>query len=171
MGAQDTPHRFRVNKRVALPKFISPKDPFKSETQAVTAEARPKQMAVEKPQPVRATNAPAVTAAPRKFSPTRAVQWVGELGKKFNPLALLPRKPRAASAAKATRLPVQPEFSLDTVRVLRNDLSDADAEADVTMGGGTKRHPASVLAVAARARAVGQVMDRLSSKLFDAGPV
>lgn len=173
MGAQDTPHRFRVNKRVALPKFVSPSNPFTSEAQPVVAGARAEPVSAKTPQPVRATNAPAVTVAPRKLSAVRAVKWVGEVSRKLNPLALLPRRPKAAAVfaknAETTPAPVQSELSLDTVRVLRNDLSDADAEADVTPRRDPGRLQAPVIAMTARAEAVGQVMDRISAKFFDAG--
>lgn len=47
--------------------------------------------------------------------------------RKFNPFAYLPKRIAEKRAAK-TRTPVQAELSLEKVKVIRNDLSDADLE-------------------------------------------
>jgi len=166
IGAHGEAHRFRVNKRVALPKFVSPNNPFASGAQQECAEARTTTAAMPTKAKVRATNAPAPPAALRKLSPVQALKWVGELGAKLNPLAMLRRRAwPVANAPAGVTPPVQRELSLDTVRVLRNDLSDADAEAAV--GSGTRPVRSSgVFAVTARAEVA---MDRISSKLFGAG--
>ena len=93
MGAHGEPHRFRVNSRVALPKFVSPKNPFTSGAQQERAEARPT-AAVPTEAKVRATNAPASPVALRKPSPVRALKWAGGWGAKLNPLALWKRRPK-----------------------------------------------------------------------------
>ena len=168
MGAHGEAHRFRVNKRVALPKFVSPKNPFASGAQQARAEAR-LTAAFPTEATARATNAPAPPAALRKLSPVRAIQWMGEVGQKLNPMALLKRQPAAASGAAARVVaPIQRELSLDTVRVLRNDLSDADAEAAVGSAKLPQFRNSAVLAVTARAEVA---MDRISSKFFGAGEV
>ena len=161
VGSHGEIHRFRENKRVTMPKFNLTKNPFASGAQHERAEARPT-AAFPTEAMARATNAPAPPAALRKLSPARAIRWVGEIGQMLNPLALLKRAPKAASnAAALATSPVQRELSLDTVRVLRNDLTDAD-EADAL-----KPAPknSGVLAMTARAEVA---MDRLSSKLFGA---
>ena len=169
IGACGESHRFRVNKRVALPKFVSPKNPFASGAQQERAEARPT-AAFPTEATARATNAPATPAALRKLSPARALKWAGELAAKLNPLVLVKRRPAAALRAAVrsdSAVPVQRELSLDTVRVLRNDLSDADAEAAVGRGAQRARN-AGMFAVTAKAEVA---MDRISSKFFGAGDV
>ena len=162
MGAHGESHRFRVNKRVALPKFGSIKDPFASGAQHERAEARTTTAAMPTKAKIRATNAPAPPVALRKLRPARALKWAGEVGAKLNPLAWLKRRaaPTSNSAARMVA-PVQPELSLDAVRVLRNDLSDADAEASVGMKLVPKN--SGVLAMTAKAEVA---MDKLSSKFF-----
>ena len=59
---------------------------------------------------------------------------------------------------------VQRELSLDAVRVMRNDLSDADAETRAAMTPEAKS--SGMLGMTAKAEVA---MDKLSSKLF--GPV
>jgi hypothetical protein len=85
---------------------------------------------------------------------------------RLNP-ARLWRRPAtpAPRLAAAVQLPVQRELSLDTVRVLRNDLSDADTEAARGRGPTAARNSA-VSAVTAKAELA---MDRISSKFFGAG--
>jgi len=167
IGAQGESHRFRVNKRALLPKFGSPKDPFASGAQQERAEARPT-AAVPTKAKVRATNAPAPPAALRKLSLVPALKWVGGLGRKLNPLAWWKRWPAPVSAAARVVAPVQPELSLDTVRVVRNDLSDADVEVGQFNGGTAKSQHSTMLAMTEKAEVA---MDRISSKFFGTGDV
>jgi hypothetical protein len=158
VGSHGDAHRFQINKRMALPKFISPKNPFASGAQQERAEARPPAASPTEAK-IRASNAPATPAALRKLNPARAIQWVGAVGQKLNPLSLLKRAPRPVSAASKELPPHQPELSLDTVRVLRNDLSDSDEESPMKPA---PKHT-GVLAMSARAEVA---MDKLSSKIF-----
>jgi len=168
MGAHGEAHRFRVNKRVALPKFGPPKNPFASGAQQERAEARPT-AAVPTEAKVRATNAPASPVALRKLSPVRALNWVGGLGQKLNPLVWWKRRPAAVSSAVArVAAPVQPELSLDAVRVLRNDLSDADTETGPAYGDHALARNSGVLAMTSKAEVA---MDRISSKFFGTGDI
>ncbi len=81
----------------------------------------------------------ATKAEPRKMPAASTVAVVppskpaplGEWVKKLNPLRLLPAQTHNGNKplrAKATRPPVQAELSLEKVKVMRNDLSDADLE-------------------------------------------
>jgi hypothetical protein len=160
IGAQGESHRFRVNQRVLLPKFNLTKNPFASGAQQERAEARPT-AAVPTEAKVRATNAPAPPVALRKLNPTRALKWVGGLGAILDPRMWFPRQQSATSNAARVPTPVQRELSLESVQVLRNDLSDADGEACAWMKP-APRH-SGVQAMTAKAEAA---MDRLSSKLF-----
>jgi len=164
IGARGEAHRFRVDKRALLPKFGSAKNPFASGAQQERAEARPT-AAVPTEAKVRATNAPAPPAALRKLSLVRALKWAGMLGAKLNPLALLRWRSTATTpVVSPVATLVQRELSLDAVRVLRNDLTDADAEASAGTKLATKS--AGMLGMTAKAEVA---MDKLSSKFF--GPV
>jgi len=169
IGGHSESHRFRVNKRVALPKFGSLKNPFASGAQQARAEARPPTAASPTEARVRAANAPATPAALRKLSPARILKWVSEQVEKLNLLTRW-KRPRAAVSSAAARMaasaPVQRELSLDTVRVLRNDLTDADAEASEAFG---RIGPAQKSAVLAMTEKAEVAMDRISSKFFGTG--
>jgi hypothetical protein len=110
---------YHISDRAYLPKFISPKNPFAP--------------------PVKAEPAPPVVVAPIKkgmasdgtktqklptFPATRfrKASWVS----KFNPISIW-RGSRPPTPQKA-QPPLQAELSLDRVKVVHNDLSDADVE-------------------------------------------
>ncbi|MEY4917923.1 MAG: hypothetical protein RL616_1836 [Verrucomicrobiota bacterium] len=93
---------YRAKKNIYLPKFNAGKNPF-----APKAEA-PAEPAVAE---VKKISAP---VAPR---PARAANWTDKL----NPF----RAPQLVESPVAVE---QVEFSLDAVKVLHNDLSDADVE-------------------------------------------
>ena len=100
---------YRETRRGFVPKFNSDKNPF-------TPKA-----AVEKKKatPVAAPAAAPVVEKPvaRSTRPARAASWV----EKINPF-------RAPEPVKSFGRAEQPELSLDTVKVLRNDLAEADIE-------------------------------------------
>jgi hypothetical protein len=107
---------YREDKRVYLPKFNTGKNPFESKP----AEAAPE------PAPAKITEKPVAAPVParaRKFSPkpagpVRAVSWKDKL----NPFrAPTPSAPPMVGA-------VQTELSLEAVKVVHNDLADADIE-------------------------------------------
>lgn len=109
---------YRENKRVYLPKFNTDKNPFAPKTleqkAAVPAPMPPSAKQVSRPVVVTAQKLPAL--AP---TPLRATNWANKL----NPF-------RAAPAVAATPMPMgQPELlSLNDVKVIHNDLTDADVE-------------------------------------------
>jgi hypothetical protein len=106
---------YRQNKQVTLPKFASPKNPFTpskvpEETTAVPA----KQAAA--PRLADAQKLPAIPGAPKSLA-----AWTSKL----NPASLW----SGATSAEQKVLPaVQTELSLDSIKVVHNDLSDADVE-------------------------------------------
>ena len=149
--------RYQMRESFSLPKFISPKNPFKQEAVAAsvapsTAAAAPAMTTVEVAPPsvptVTPMSAPAV-AAPKLSGPK--VSWkaravgiatlVGELAKRagellrraalfcldHNPFSAI-GKPRLAGIPRFGKSAVQGELSLDRVKVVRNDLSHADLE-------------------------------------------
>ncbi len=96
--------RYRAGKNAGLPKFNVGKNPFV---------AKPAEAAAPVPEAA-AQKISSPVVAPR---PVRAAGWAGKL----NPF----RAPEAAVPMPT----VQPELlSLDAVKVLHNDLSDADVE-------------------------------------------
>jgi hypothetical protein len=99
---------YRENKNVYLPKFNTDKNPF-----------APGQAGSAPPSAVESTNAsapPLIKPAPAK--PARGTSWKDKL----NPFrAPEPIAPPMIGA-------VQAELSLDAVKVVRNDLADADIE-------------------------------------------
>jgi len=123
---------YRTNKQVYLPKFESPKNPFTSLPKPPPEKAdapvrngiaaaqmsrgampRPMPDAVVPPAPVATT----ATVPPVAFPGGR---WTSKL----NPMSIVRPTPVARPATPA----VQAELSLDTVKVVHNDLTDADVE-------------------------------------------
>jgi hypothetical protein len=97
---------YRPDKRVYLPQFVSPKNPFANSP----ATAEP-------PMPAASSAAPAMKTS----ATARATTWTARL----NPVAMF----RDATApAKNFAPPVQVELSLEKVKVVHNDLADADVE-------------------------------------------
>ena len=105
---------YRQNKRVYLPKFNSEKNPFapKSAEPAPAPVAQPEEKKTSKPV---AAKAPA--RSPLAVAKSAGAGWTTKL----NPF-------RAPEPFAPPANVVQAEFSLDTVRVIHNDLADADIE-------------------------------------------
>ena len=106
---------YRQNKQVALPKFVSPKNPFAPSQATTGASAVPAKPEIA---------APPATA--RKLSPISGpskslAAWTTRL----NPASLWGGP---APAEQKTLPAVQAELSLDTVKVVHNDLRDAEVE-------------------------------------------
>jgi len=120
---------YRENKHVYLPKFNSAKNPFapKPKADAAPAEVKPASAPAVAPAvapvvaPKLVSEQPAISAPPASkpvaTKPARA-GWADKL----NPF----RAPQPAAAPLVSA--VQPELSLNAVKVLHNDLSDADVE-------------------------------------------
>jgi len=185
--AGDAANRFRVNKRVVLPKFISPKNPFApgakaALTQPVSVTTASKKRVInetehprncetgkQRPLPNSRLDEPSSrleTAWAIGRRAARAAQWVGELGQMFPPLPFLKRNAVSAKRSPVDLKPVQSELSLDRVKVVRNDLSDADLEV-VTTNSKPGSHLTAIVAAEASAR-TGGALERLSSRLFGA---
>ena len=111
---------YGVNKHIYLPKFGLAKNPFMS-----TAEVKPATAATETAAEL-AKKRMLVAAKTQKIppwppGPTRAASWASRL----NPMAIWRDAPDTAESAPQ---PVQSELSLEGVKVVHNDLSDADVE-------------------------------------------
>lgn len=144
--------RYKANPRIFLPKFGTPKNPFaqppnKDEAVRTVSTATPANCLSHQAADSDARAAVPVrmeTAAARVPVWKRVVGGCGEVIRKFNPLKLFKRRPTRASSAipHFGKSAVQSEFPLERVRVVRNDLTDADIEV-VSAGkrAGLKRGP------------------------------
>jgi hypothetical protein len=120
------PAAYREDKRFYLPQFVSPKNPF--------ANSVPPPAPVQPPElPVAKAVTPGAKATPRwnktekiavpavQGATARATTWVSKL----NPAAIFSHGPAAASD---NPVPMQAEFTLEKVKVVHNDLTDAEVE-------------------------------------------
>jgi len=112
---------YRADRHVYLPKFGLARNPFKSPDEAEPA----KPVAVTVAAPIKKAVMP-VAAKTQKIPPwparpARATSWASKL----NPISIWRG---SAPAAPSAPCPVQSELSLDSVKVVHNDLSDADVE-------------------------------------------
>jgi hypothetical protein len=60
--------------------------------------------------------------------PERSSGWVSQWGSKLSSLVSAKPKPARSVLPRFNGVPVQGELSLDNIKVVRNDLSDADLE-------------------------------------------
>jgi len=144
---------YRINDRNYLPKFISPKNPF-----VPLAPTEPPPKAIAAPVKKRIASDGTKTQKLPMLPPLgpRRSAWVGKL----NPV-LIWRRSRPPVPQKAQR-PLQAELSLDRVKVVHNDLSDADVEIVPI-----KSRPALATAESVPASARdGDSWSRLSAKIF-----
>jgi hypothetical protein len=114
---------YRANRHVYLPKFGLAQNPFKTPDEAEPAEPA-KQEAETIAAPVKKAVTP-IAAKTQKIPlwprPARATSWASKL----NPISLWRG---SAPVAPSAPCPVQSELSLDSVKVVHNDLSDAEVE-------------------------------------------
>jgi hypothetical protein len=145
VGLHDTNARYQLRKG-ALPKFESSKNPFASRPQGepfapnaheepqlpkLTAEVAAANL--KETPPTAAVNAPSETTAPdsKPVAVVKAPAVVDGWLKKLNPMVWWgKRKPAEAKPAvpRFGKAPVQGELSLDNIKVMRNDLTEADVE-------------------------------------------
>jgi hypothetical protein len=104
---------YHLDKRVYLPKFVSPKNPFVKGEEQKPSTTNPVAAAVKTEIAMKTQKLPEVQKA--------ATAWKSKL----NPISIFRTQ---QSDAKRIATPVQTELSLEKVQVLRNDLSDADVE-------------------------------------------
>ena len=104
---------YRLNKRACLPKFNEGKNPFAPQAPTETPVAAKIENKISVPAAARTQTLPVKAAA----KPTRAA-WTAKLNPFRTPEPAEPMLPIA----------VQPELSLDTVKVVHNDLADADVD-------------------------------------------
>lgn len=128
--------RYQMRDGLALPKFVSPRNPFKQE--AAAGPIAPPSVAA----------APAITAAPVRDGAAASVKVslgnrLGELLKRVglfcldhNPFSAIGR-PKLGGIPRFGKPAVQGELSLDKVKVVRSDLNHTDLEV-VRLSAGPK---------------------------------
>jgi hypothetical protein len=149
MGLSGTSSRYQATKERLLPKFIGRKNPFRGTT-------HPGGKAPEAVE-VKAVAEPKVGAGVAKGGGPFAVSPAAEVREQVNVgislsgrvgtirsragqvwkdlrAWLASKKKKAGSAAKPVVMPVQRELTLESVRVVRSDLTDCDDEMDALRG-------------------------------------
>jgi len=150
---------YRENKHVYLPKFEPAKNlpgkpaGFNAATPAAAAAGAPVKLSVTAPA------APRPAGRPAARREVRADGWSAWL----NPMA---RLSSAVAGPQRSVTAVQTELSLDAVKVLHNDLCDADAEVEVVP---LKSRPARVTGAAEAEPAAA--WSELGNSLFEANAV
>lgn len=144
IGLKNPARRYMLSQPGALPKFNSKRNPFRATIRLESATS-PQGEAVASTGPTRATASTciALSAEERTALPPASAQAGAPQGTVPDQLnGAGDRKPRLGSifswirpkatatppVARAAKSMVQCELSLDTVRVVRNDLSDSDIE-------------------------------------------
>jgi hypothetical protein len=134
---------YRADKRFYLPQFVSPKNPFTNPAAKPAQTELPKASAQNLAAPIKkaalspriGTQKIPVFAA--QGATARASTWISKL----NPISIFNPAP---SAADKNVTPVQVELSLEKVKVVHNDLTDAEVEI-VPMKSRPAREPAAEL--------------------------
>jgi len=150
VGLSHSGSRYHLQKG-ALPKFESAKNPFASKAPAEPAEREPRlpklssdeaagkdarlstlgALIVDRETAAAANRSP--VEAPKISEPPKVAAPVDSWLKKINPLVWFGnRKPAELKPAiprfSKSHTPIQGELSLDNIKVMRNDLSEADVE-------------------------------------------
>jgi len=116
--------RYRMQAGIRLPKFISPRNPFTSESRAEALSLRPLAPATTEPAAATARAEEDVPLWARAGDGLwRAVLFCWEQ----NPLSRL-SQPKLPGIPRFGKRAVQAEFALEKVQVLRGDLTHADLE-------------------------------------------
>jgi hypothetical protein len=185
VGLNQTESHYRVTRERLVPQFGPTKNPFRTTNTSAPAREEINSVPSSTPAKFTQTPAPAAASASRLVDPKpseglnapspkkRVRSWSAglwsEWTKKLAPvLSRPPHKPSTAPRPSATKPPVQGELSLDRIKVVRNDLSDADLEI-VPLKSSTPRVGATpVLPAAEKAAEAGMTRSRFSG-LFSAG--
>jgi hypothetical protein len=144
VGGRDAAGRYRLSKHAALPKFITSKKPFA----VARVEARP----------------------PRPVIPQKPPRPVRPLIQKLNPLSFLAAVKLAPKPAHTAfpKAPVQGVLSLDKVKVVRNDLSDADLEVVPVKSSVARQGGERTLAAVSTGKPAGTPWEQWTARIFGA---
>jgi hypothetical protein len=130
---------YRTDKHCYLPQFVSPKNPFSNPAMTPEQTELPRQAAQDSAAPVKKSMLPwaktqKMPATTSQGATARATIWVSKL----NPVSMFSAAPESADRNVT---PMQVELSLEKVKVVHNDLTDADVEV-VPMKSRLSREPA-----------------------------
>ncbi len=148
---KDHPHRYKLTERNLLPKFGANKGA--PGQQSVVDERIKNDMKTEMAEMAPPAPAKSSASSPLRFPPGR---WTF----KRNPFS-------SRAVTVAVQPAVQSELSLEAVKVVRNDLSDADLELVPLL----KRTASFAPRVQPRPHAITRMWERLTARLFGAGQV
>jgi hypothetical protein len=152
---------YRKDRRVYLPKFGSPKNPF---TTTVQAEL-PKPPVENSVAPVKNTATPTWAKTQKiptvSAGPARVTTWA----EKFNPIAIWRG---SAAEEKSSPHAIQAELSLEKVKVVHNDLTDVDVEVVPIKSRSMHEVPEPVFQAAVSVEANKNFWSRLDKKFFGA---
>jgi hypothetical protein len=167
VGGQDVPSRYRMDKQMRLPKFVSARNPFAREVTKDPALTHAETAKQSRPQPDLTAARPATSESKRTplilrlvLATRKSVVWLG----KANPFSRLAEAARSKKSAIPcfTKPPIQSELCLDKVQVVRNDLSDADLEVVPVLSAEIK--PA--LEASEQSETAGRSWSRLTTRIF-----
>jgi hypothetical protein len=145
---KESTSRYQMRGENLLPKFDSPKNPFAARvkpppagamtgatleaasTELTAAEIAAANLKETKRLPIAAAPPGSPETFSRPVAPAKVSGGIGAWMRKLNPLTWrVNRQPAARTAVpRVNWAPVQGELSLDKVKVVRNDLSEADME-------------------------------------------
>lgn len=160
VAARDGANRYRLN-RVALPKFLSPRNPFAPPERAEPRPAGSPSLAPTAAPERADERCPAQGVARWKRPWPRMIERVKQWARGLGCRVIERRAPGASGRGNGAVTPVQREFSLDHIRVVRNDLREDDIEVVVT---GPAKVAARNDAASPRWGVVGRAWERLSNR-------
>jgi hypothetical protein len=136
----EKPAAYRPDRRFYLPQFVSPKNPFANPVTPATPAQLTESPARHSAAPAGKTTPPRIEtqkkpATAAQGATARTTTWVSKL----NPVSFFGAAPPSADNHAP---PVQVELSLEKVKVVHNDLTDADVEI-VPMKSRPAREPAA----------------------------
>ena len=136
VGLKDSASRYRESKYRLLPKFGTGTNPFQTKSTTVEPLTATENIATAREQPTPASPAPALTSSTASTEllnhEKQAFDKKGRIARWISSLRARGSRRKETKATRAmpqlAKSPVQGELSLDQVRVMRNDLNDADLE-------------------------------------------
>jgi len=194
VGGRDAESRYRLSSQRLLPQFGSARNPFTSRAQPepASAEARPAEDRRETggpfaPPAISVSKAEPAAALPRGAEPHAVLAkfdlrklaealwqriaavlsgWQARLGGLLGRSSGLAVKPAIPRFPKP---PVQGELSLDRIKVVRNDLSDADLEVIPAKPPAAAAATAPVPSAAEEAEGAKRAWGRVTTRFMGAG--
>ena len=154
ISLRDLPSAYQMRREALLPKFGSGGNPFVSSERAAAAE------------PAAASLMPEAsgTTAQRSFWP-----WKAKGATETHAKAAKPGEQTTSKPKREARTPHQGELSLDSVKVVRNDLHGSDVDLVSTNNSGGTKYQQVASNLLSGANAAEQALDRLAERIVGAG--